>query len=276
MSPDQIMKSNQLLYKPVMYWVDQRLKEYESGSNKGPLFIALNAPQGSGKTTLTSTLVKSYGAKGISAINISIDDFYLRGDEQDSLSEKYSTNDYLAQRGYPGTHDIELGVKVLNSIKEYDSQNSDSLLIPRYDKSARSGRGDRCPESSWTYLNQKPQIIFFEGWMLGFEPKESEDSNLNIINEFLDKYKRWESFFHGFIQLYAEEFDYIRDWRIEAEEKMKASGNNGMRIEEVTAYIAKFIPAYENYRPQLLDRNWEIPNLKLKIGKDRLPIQRGV
>ena len=43
------------------------------------------------------------------------------------------------------------------------------VRIPRYDKSARGGRGDRAPEEKWEVVSARPEIVLLEGWMLGFE-----------------------------------------------------------------------------------------------------------
>lgn len=49
------------------------------------------------------------------------------------------------------------------------------LRVPRYDKSARGGKGDRAPEAEWSVVSTPPDIVLLEGWMLGFEalPDES-------------------------------------------------------------------------------------------------------
>lgn len=49
------------------------------------------------------------------------------------------------------------------------------VRVPRYDKSARGGRGDRAPEAEWSVVSKPPDVVLLEGWMLGFEalPEES-------------------------------------------------------------------------------------------------------
>lgn len=49
------------------------------------------------------------------------------------------------------------------------------VRVPRYDKSARGGKGDRAPEAEWSVVSAPPDIVLLEGWMLGFEalPDES-------------------------------------------------------------------------------------------------------
>ena len=43
-------------------------------------------------------------------------------------------------------------------------------VVPRYDKSAFSGRGDRADPSTWPKVPGPLDLVFFEGWMLGFKP----------------------------------------------------------------------------------------------------------
>lgn len=43
------------------------------------------------------------------------------------------------------------------------------VRIPRYDKSARGGKGDRAPEGEWGIVKTPVDIVLLEGWMLGFE-----------------------------------------------------------------------------------------------------------
>lgn len=48
------------------------------------------------------------------------------------------------------------------------------VRVPRYDKSARAGKGDRAPREEWGEVSstEAPEIVLLEGWMLGFEALE--------------------------------------------------------------------------------------------------------
>jgi D-glycerate 3-kinase len=59
---------------------------------------------------------------GCRMVSISIDDFYLSRAEQIALAKRYSDNPFLQQRGYPGTHDVGLGVSVLTALKTTESR----------------------------------------------------------------------------------------------------------------------------------------------------------
>lgn len=48
------------------------------------------------------------------------------------------------------------------------SQSQDEILIPRYDKSAYGGKGDRAPKDQWQKVQGPLDLVIVEGWMLGF------------------------------------------------------------------------------------------------------------
>ena len=248
-----------------------------------PFLLGINGPQGSGKSTLSAALCAGLRQDGFTAIAVSIDDFYLTRAEQVELAQQFPDNPYLAQRGYPGTHDIALGTQTLTTLKNsFALQNttvdSGSMSIPRYDKSAYQGKGDRGPESSWTQISGPINLIIIEGWMLGFTsvPESSlPNVHFKVINQFLREYQAWNELLDGFLQLQADDYRHVLQWRVEAEEKMKASGKPGMSREEVSRYIELFLPAYATYLPTLdqgpgAGPGPSRPQLRVSIGRDRL------
>ena len=80
-------------YVPVYIYIKGILDRRQSQSNTitsdQPVFIGVSAPQGCGKTTLTEFMRALFTADGKNCLSVSIDDFYLRGDEQDSLAARY-------------------------------------------------------------------------------------------------------------------------------------------------------------------------------------------
>jgi pantothenate kinase-related protein Tda10 len=94
----------------------------------------------------------------------------------------------------------------------------------------------------------------------------------------LGEYQRWLDQLDAFIWLEAKDPRSVLRWRVEAEERMKAEGKPGMSLDEITAYIAKFLTAYELYVPLLRARAAESQSktpflqcLHLVIGENRLP-----
>ncbi len=261
----------QEFYRYILDWV---LEVYQkSDLHDRPIIVGVNGPQGCGKSTLVGSLVDLLSAKRMRGVALSIDDFYLTRQEQIQLAEKYASNPLLQQRGYPGTHDVSLGTQILKSLKNVSDFGS--VICPVYDKSQWGGLGDRYPQAQWKEVKAPVDIIFLEGWMLGFVPTEREklpNSSFEEVNSFLKQYQEWYSLLHGFIQLIPKEISYVLRWRVQAEAKMKEQGKSGMSPQEVENYVKKFIPAYEVYLPILIENPPLKKNvLQLTLAEDRLP-----
>src|SRR5688500_9764536 len=81
------------------------------------LLVGVSGCQGSGKSTLASLLVLLLKEMmGLNAINLSIDDFYLTRAEREMLAR--TVHPLLATRGVPGTHDVDLALKTIVSLRE--------------------------------------------------------------------------------------------------------------------------------------------------------------
>lgn len=240
---------------------------------KRPLIFGLNGPQGCGKSTATAAAVEILRKRnGLRGIAISIDDFYLTRGEQVQLAAQHQTNSYLQQRGYPGTHDIRLGSDTLSALKAINSAQQ-PVAIPRYDKSAHEGEGDRMPLNEWQSVMAPLDFVILEGWCVGFTPlpeTDIQDAHLSGVNKMLAKYAAWHTFLDAFIQLKAQQIGDVVRWRIEAEQKMRAQGKAGMDDEKIRAYVERFLPAYEMYLP-VLEKKPPVssPRLVIDIGRDR-------
>ena len=125
--------------------------------------MGLSVPQGGGKTTLCNCLEQAMLVLDIKTGQISYDDLYKTHEELERLREQNPDSIYYQGRGVAGTHDLELGVTVLNEMIY-----SDTMEIPRYKKSLHNGKGDRLPQSQWTRMSGPLDLVLVEGWMLGF------------------------------------------------------------------------------------------------------------
>jgi D-glycerate 3-kinase len=213
-----------------------------------PVVVGLQAPQGAGKTTICARLLAALPGLGLRGASVSIDDFYLPRPEQLALAAAHPANPYLEHRGYPGTHDIDLGDRTLGALRALAAGRT--LRVPVYDKSQHGGRGDRAPESGWRDVAGPLDLVIVEGWMLGFEPvAESElpDRRLVFSNRALAEYDRWYRHLDAFIVLRPLEWNYVVEWRIEAEENMKAAGRPGLSREAIEDYVRRFLPAYATW-----------------------------
>lgn len=255
------------LHQPVHDFV---FAQVSPGSAR-PLVLGLQAPQGAGKTTLVTHLLRRLEGQGLRAAGVSIDDFYLTRTEQLALAAAHPGNPYLEHRGYPGTHDVGLGVRTLRALRRIGP--GVHVPVPVYDKSAHGGRGDRAPERDWRTVEGPLDLVVVEGWMLGFTPvleSQLPDQQMAAPNRALANYTEWYGLIDQWIVLRAAEPEFVLEWRVEAEERMKADGKPGLSREAIEDYVRRFLPAYRTYANGLA-ANHE-PDLALTLGLDRRPL----
>lgn len=255
-------------YLPVFAWAKQRV------SNDRPLVVGLSAPQGCGKTTLVSQLELLCERSSINAATLSIDDFYLRGQEQDELAAASPGNQLMQLRGNAGTHDVSLGLQTIKALKAARSTN-DEVALPRYDKSLRQGKGDRAPEHTWPRKQGPVDVIFLEGWMLGFSPlgesKAREvDERLVAVDRALQQYDELHSLIDAWMIVQVGSADWVFQWRLQAEHAMREQGKDAMTDEEVRDFVSRFMPAYSAYLPELYDNG---PHKASDASKDVLRLR---
>ena len=194
--------------------------------------------QGTGKSTLCLILKVILNYLDISVANLSIDDLYLTHAQRQELRQQ---DPRLVWRGPPGTHDIELGLQTIKQCLEGDCDTD--ILMPRFDKSAYKGSGDRTTSEAI----KKPDILLFEGWFVGVKPIEEscfDNCPSPIVNEkdiqfARDNNKRLQAYvplwnkLDNLIVLYPEDYRLSQQWRKDAERKMIALGKTGMSDEEI-------------------------------------------
>ena len=138
---------------PICFWIAKK-SDY-----KKPYFVGLAGGQGTGKTTISSIikiiLEKHFKLK---VFKISIDDFYKTRKERKALSKK--VHPMLLTRGVPGTHDINM---MLDFFKKSKVKKFKKMELPNFNKAI----DDRFPKIKWKKLDQRPDVIIFEGWCVG-------------------------------------------------------------------------------------------------------------
>ncbi|TDL23020.1 P-loop containing nucleoside triphosphate hydrolase protein [Rickenella mellea] len=271
-----------------------------------PLFVGVQGPQGSGKTYLTTHLGTALSSPpyNVKAVIVSIDDLYLPRDGLLDVAKSHPGNSLLVGRGQPGTHDIPLGTEILQNLKGINRPDSNSVGIPKFDKSLFDGFGDRVAGST---VIGPVDLVIFEGWCVGFCPIEEEEvarryelpvkgiedsfdlraykkADIMEVNSLLSQYLEWWTFFDAFIQIKPPDshpYAFIYKWRLHQEHDMKArNGGKGMTDEQVKKFIDRYIPGYVFFSDGIesghIDggcvRNlprWRKKGLRIVIGENR-------
>jgi D-glycerate 3-kinase len=234
--------------------------------------LGLQGPQGAGKSTAAAALVDAALDDGRRAVTVSIDDFYLTYADQRALAERHPGNPYLLYRGYPGTHDVALGARVVDELATFNGTTGASeVIVPSYDKSANAGRGDRAPESRWRRLAGPFDLVIVEGWMLGFAPVDEGalDPDLVAPNRYLATYRAWNTRLDALVHLATDSLDTIVEWRVESERARRERGETALSDDDARDYIRRFLPAYRVYVPALRANPPCADFQILKLGPDR-------
>ncbi|KAK9281318.1 hypothetical protein L1049_004217 [Liquidambar formosana] len=247
-------------YIPVFLWCEDQISHHRSrfkdGEDIPPLVIGFSAPQGCGKTTLVFALDHLFRSSSRKTATISIDDFYLTAEGQAKLREENPGNALLEFRGNAGSHDLSISIETLTTLSKL-SKEGVKMKLPRYDKSAYNGKGDRADPSTWPEVEGPLMAVLFEGWMLGFKPLPMEvvkavDPQLETVNRNLEAYyDAWDKFIGAWIVIKIRDPSCVYQWRLQAEIAMREEGKPGMSDEEVKDFVSRYLPAYNAYLPTL-------------------------
>lgn len=223
----------------------QKLFDIKQKQNElSGLIVGISAIQGAGKTTQGEVLEILLRHLGYSSISLSIDDHYQTHAQLNELRKK---DPRFIRRGV--THDIPLAVQNLKDLQTM--KKGTEVKIPVYDKGAKGGDGDRV---GWKSINEKPDFIFYDGWMLGVRRAEDEsvfESRLPAldmpehirfakdINKKLDDYLPLWDLIDFMNVLYVPNYQISLKWRDQAEEALRAKGR-GMSQEEIQEFVYYF------------------------------------
>ncbi|MEH2460352.1 glycerate kinase [Nostoc sp.] len=216
-----------------------------------PLIQGILGGQGTGKTTMSKVLSLILDQLGYRTLSLSLDDFYKTYSDRLILTQQ---DPRLIWRGPPGTHNVDLGLNVLDQIRQLQSP----VMVPRFDKSAYRGAGDRTTPEMVTGVD----IVLFEGWFVGVRPINpnlfdtapppiftdedrafARDINLRL-HDYLPLWKRLDSL----ILLYPTDYRCSLEWRKQAEQQMIAAGKSGMSNAEIEQFVNYF---WRSLHPEL-------------------------
>ncbi|QYX32488.1 glycerate kinase [Sphaerospermopsis torques-reginae] len=217
-----------------------------------PLIQGILGGQGTGKTTMSRILCLILQELGYSTLSLSLDDLYKTYSDRLTLMQQ---DPRLIWRGPPGTHDIDLGLSVLDQIR----QGNSPVTVPRFDKSAFSGAGDRTTPEIFTNVD----IVLFEGWFVGVLPidpqafttapppiiTDDDRAFARDMNHQLQAYLPLWQRLDSLIALDPSDYRCSLAWRKQAERKMIVAGKSGMNDSQIEEFVNYF---WRSLHPELL------------------------
>jgi len=238
-----------------------------------PIVVGLCGAQGSGKSTLAAALC----ARLERAVTLSLDDLYLMRRDREALAR--DVHPLLRTRGVPGTHDIPLGLAVLDAIGA-----GEAVALPRFDKA----RDDRAPVEAWPVAPADTRVVLFEGWCVGAKPEAEAalQSPVNRLEASEDASGRWRSFANAalagpyqalfgridmLVLLAAPGWDVVATWRMQQEDALRQSGASGPGVMD-DAQVLRFISHYERLTRHILEEMPGRADLVLRLDDRRRPI----
>ncbi|KAF7298067.1 hypothetical protein HMN09_01028000 [Mycena chlorophos] len=260
-------------FEPILAYIRNAVS---AATRQLPLFVALQGPQGSGKSYISALLADRLRSSGLNVAVLSLDDIYLPHERLVHLAQIHPHNVLWKGRGQPGTHDVSLGLQVLNALR---NGADPEIELPRFDKSLFNGEGDRVPYGRPDAVRVKPpvDVVLFEGWCVGFYPLSAEEldrrwdgvwseerrllslgdsvkkEDIVAVNDVLNGYIPIWELFDVFFQLTPKlplssmqsRYSVVYKWRLEQEHYMKAqNGGRGMDDAAVKAFVDRYIPGY--------------------------------
>ncbi len=231
--------------------------------------------QGSGKSTLAAQMAALAGTRGLAAVALSIDDFYLGRRERLQLGR--NVHPLLATRGPPGTHDAALAESTIDSLNR-----GTRTALPQFDKIADR----RLPPSRWTLVTRPSDLIIFDGWFLRVPPEDPAALRepLNILERDADPQGIWRAYCNHALAGYAKlwgridrllflqgpGFEVVPDWRWQQEAALQSAHPRRNAMDR--AAIDRFVLFFERVSRQALRTLPAIADRTIRIDPARKPV----
>lgn len=249
--PESYRESARRSFLPFADWLEDRMAKHGDRT----YVLGLNGAQGTGKSTLAQ-LIHDYLTVNDSSnvVILSIDDIYLTRQERQTLADQ--VHPLLRTRGVPGTHDVALGMSVIEQLTSL--QPGATLQVPRFDKS----RDDRFPQCDWNTVTGPVDLLIFEGWCVASKPVSVAELEVpvNALESCEDADGRWRTYVNerlcndyaklfalldSLLFLKAPDFDAVLRWRLEQEHKLRDNTGENANAIMSDEQVATFIQHYE-------------------------------
>lgn len=239
-----------------------------------PLVLGLCGAQGSGKSTVAAALAADLAAEGLAVATLSLDDLYLGRAPRSRLAAE--VHPLLATRGPPGTHDVRLGMDVLQRLRR-----GTGASLPRFDK----GSDEPFPVADWP-ATAGCDVVIFEGWCVGAQPQTSAAlaRPVNALERDEDANGTWRTYVNTrvggdyqalfglvdrLVLLAAPGFEMVERWRREQEHRLLATHQVRPPAAMTDAEIARFVQHYERLTRHILTEMPTRADLCIGLGPDR-------
>jgi D-glycerate 3-kinase len=256
-------------YVPMTAWVADHVEDQT-------LVLGLNGAQGTGKSTMARLLQGLLRRiHGLHAAILSLDDLYLSRAQR--LERAQTIHPLLATRGVPGTHDLDLGIRVLRCLRE-----GRPIALPRFDKA----RDERHRVADWPPWEGRCDLVIFEGWCMGARPQRADEleTPVNALESAEDPTGDWRWYVNRelgrrYQALFAEldllvmlrppSFDEVYRWREEQEARLRAERN---APEVMTpAEVRRFVMHFERLTRFMWEEMPGRADAVVDLGEDHLP-----